>query len=316
MAKGKLNFAFHTLQLFSMIAILLGTVLNACNQKRNPLPVTKEEHRAEIDEFVQLRDQALVAEDGWLNLIGLFWLNQGSSDMGTEEQTEISLDKTGYPEHIGSFDWVGRHVMFRPAVDGVLVDGVAAEKMNTVFDVDQKIASAMEFGTLRWQVIMRGDRIGIRLRDLESKAVMTFAGVDRFPIDISWRKVARFTPYQPAKLVPLANVLGQTIPTPAVGSVSFESDGQTYHLDVFEEAEELFLIFADDTSGLETYGGGRYLYAQKADSDGLVVLDFNKAINPPCVFTPYATCPLPPLQHILPISVNAGERATYRLMVP
>lgn len=311
-----MNYRFHTLQFISMIAILLGTVLNACKQKHNPLPVNTEEHRAEIDEFVRLRDQALVAEDGWLNLIGLFWLNQGSSDMGTAEQTEISLDKTGYPEHIGSFDWVGRHVMFRPAIDGVLVDGVAAEKMNTVFDVEQKAASTMEFGTLHWQVIMRGDRVGIRLRDLESKAVTTFAGVDRFPIDISWRKVARFTPYQPAKLVPLANVLGQTIPTPAVGSVSFESDGQTYQLDVFEEAEELFLIFADETSGLETYGGGRYLYAQKADSDGLVVLDFNKAINPPCVFTPYATCPLPPLQHILPISVNAGERATYSLLAP
>ncbi|GAB2607011.1 hypothetical protein GCM10026987_00940 [Belliella aquatica] len=164
------------------------------------------------------------------------------------------------------------------------------------------------FETYRMSVLQRSDLVGLRLRNVESDLIKDFQGIDRFPVNMEWRFEARFIPYEPAKEIPISNVLGQTYPAEAIGYLSFGFEGRIYNIDALEEGDQLYLIFADGTSGAETYGGGRYLYTQKADENGIVILDFNKAYNPPCVFTPFATSPLPPRQNILELAIEAGER--------
>jgi len=299
--------------LLAFLSTMLVLVLwLSCNTKENQLQITDEEHKTEMAAWEDLRMEALTASDGWLNLIGLDWLTPGLNRMGAGEGNVVSLPEGKFPSALGEFQWSGNQVMFDAMVDGVKVDGMAVAGKVLVFDADKAIAPVMAFESLRGQLIKRGDRVGVRLRDLESEAVRSFKRVDRFPREISWRKVGHFSPYEPNKIIPLANVLGQTNPTPAIGTVSFEVDGKRLQLDAFEEGEELFLIFADESSGRSTYGGGRYLYAERPDPEGRVVLDFNKAINPPCVFTNFATCPLPPKQNILELVIEAGEKATYQ----
>lgn len=300
--------------LYSLTSLVVLTLLVQCNVKERNLQITAEEHETEMAQWEDNRNKDLLAEDGWLNLIGLFWLHPGFNSMGADSDAAVFLPNGKFPQELGVFEWSENKVTFDVKVDEVLINGEAVDGRGLVFDAENMIAPILEFQSLRWQVIKRGDRVGVRLRDLNSEAVSSFKGVDRFPREISWRKVGKFTPYEPYKLIPLANVLGQTIPTPAIGTISFEESGTILQLDVFEEGEELFLIFADESSGRATYGGGRYLYAERPDSEGRVILDFNKSINPPCVFTPYATCPLPPKQNILEVTIEAGELATYRGM--
>ncbi len=164
-------------------------------------------------------------------------------------------------------------------------------------------------GSLLFYLIRRGDRLGVRVKDSQSEARRNFRGLDYFPIDPGWRIEARFEPYDPPKSISVPNVLGQDNAEKSPGAVVFEHGGKTYRLDpVLERGEtDYFVIFGDRTNGNETYGAGRFLYV-KPPVDGRTVIDFNKAYNPPCVFTEYATCPLPPPQNKLPIRIEAGEK--------
>lgn len=295
-----------------LLAMLVVVSVSSCTTREDHLQISDKEHEIEMTAWEDLRRKALTGESGWLNLIGLDWLTPGLNRMGRGEASDVSLPDGDFPSELGVFDWSGNQVSFQAKVNGVKVDGTEVGEPILVFDAKNAIAPLMAYASLRWQVIQRGDLVGVRLRHLESEAVRNFQGVDRFPRQLTWRKEGNFKPFEPHKLIPLANVLGQTIQTPALGTVSFEAEGRSFQLDVFEEGEELFLIFADESSGQSTYGGGRYLYAEKPDARGKVILDFNKAINPPCVFTPFATCPLPPRQNILDLLIEAGEMATYR----
>jgi uncharacterized protein len=168
----------------------------------------------------------------------------------------------------------------------------------------------LSYESLHWVIIKRADAFGVRLRDYEADAVSKFEGVEQYPIDLNWRIEAKFIPYESSKTIAITNVLGQTTPNPTPGYLEFQIEGKTFTLDALgaEEDDELFLIFADETSGEETYGGGRYMYVKKADASGKVIIDFNKAYNPPCVYTPHATCPLPPRQNILDVAITAGHK--------
>jgi uncharacterized protein (DUF1684 family) len=146
------------------------------------------------------------------------------------------------------------------------------------------------------------------LRDLETAAVTQFDEIERYPVDLEWRIEAKFISYDPIREIPITNVLGQTTPNPSPGYLEFQKGGITYKIDALDAEDELYLIIADNTSGGETYGGGRYMYVKKPVSGDLVILDFNKAYNPPCVFTPHATCPLPPRQNMLDLAIIAGEK--------
>jgi uncharacterized protein (DUF1684 family) len=177
-------------------------------------------------------------------------------------------------------------------------------------DTDEKDGpTVMKSGTLTFLVIRRGDRLGIRVKDSESEARRNFKGLDYFPADPKYRVEARFEPYNPPKKIPITNVLGMLSLETSPGALVFTIDGKELRLDpIYEQGTtDLFIIFKDATSGHETYGAARYLYASPP-VNGKTIVDFNHAYNPPCAFTPYATCPLPPPQNRLPIRIEAGEK--------
>ena len=152
---------------------------------------------------------------------------------------------------------------------------------------------------------------GIRLRDSENPRIAGFTGIERFPVSEKWRIEAQFKPYDSVKIISVPTVLGTIDQSPCTGALVFEIDGREYSLDPItdEGSPGFFIIFGDATNGKETYGAGRFLGAEAAGPGGKVILDFNKAYNPPCAFSPFATCPLPPKQNVLPVAVTAGEKA-------
>jgi hypothetical protein len=168
--------------------------------------------------------------------------------------------------------------------------------------------AVLELGSLNFFVIKRGDRVGVRIRDKASPVLASFKGIDEYPIQPEWRIVARFEPSKDKK-IPIANIIGQVEDETSPGAVVFDWRGKTYRIDALEGGDDggLFLIFGDQTNGKETYGAGRFLDTE-APKDGKVVVDFNTAYNPPCAFTAFATCPLPPAGNKLQLRVEAGEK--------
>ncbi len=189
----------------------------------------------------------------------------------------------------------------------VTIDGQFVSESVLKEDLTGK-PTILELGSLRWFIIKRDDRYGIRLRDLKSRLVNEFEGIERFAVNDDWRIKAKFEAYNPPKIISIPNILGTVSEERSPGKIIFEKDEKSYSWMLLIPVEKLFFIFADETSGEETYGGGRFLYTDKADSNGIVVVDFNKAYNPPCVFTKYATCPLPPKQNYLKLKITAGEK--------
>jgi uncharacterized protein (DUF1684 family) len=250
----------------------------------------------------------LRSESGWLNLAGLFWLEEGRNHFGSGKGNRLVFPAGKIPEKAGYLLRKGDRVTLRATRgSGIKVAGKEL-RQTAVFDPEAGSAPMMSCGDLRWNVIKRGERIGIRLRDLKSPALAAFDGVERYPVDSNWRVTATLIADGGARKVAITNVLGQTTEQASPGRLRFEVGGVSHTLDALEEGDELFIIFADATSGHGTYPAGRFLYARKPGADGRTVLDFNRAHNPPCAFTPFATCPLPPRQNRLSLSITAGEK--------
>src|SRR5437867_172426 len=240
----------------------------------------QDEYKASIAKWRQRKEAELKADGGWLTVTGLFWLKEGQNRVDSAPGVfELRAGKTVYRGDDG------RTVEMKP---------------------DSKITA----GARTYTVIERAGRYGIRLRDNESKLRSAFTGMRWFPPRESYRVTARFVSYPRPKTLAIPNILGSTYPSPSPGYAVFRIDERDFRLEpVIEDGEkELFFIFRDRTAGKETYGAGRFLYTE-LPRDGKVELDFNKAENPPCAFTPYATCPLPPKQNILPVRIEAGELA-------
>jgi uncharacterized protein len=257
-----------------------------------PLVAAAVTYQAEIGAWHQQREARLRADGGWLTVTGLFWLHEGRNTFGTDPKSDIVLP-AGSP-HAGEFDLHNGKVASR-------FDGGTRELRP---DTDDFVPS----GRLRLYLIERGGRMGIRLKDPQSSYLREFHGIDYFPPREGYRVVARFVP--DPKKVPITNILGQTEPEDSPGYVVFQLQGREYRLrPVIDDpsSPDLFFIFRDLTSEHETYGAGRFLDTPPPQN-GQVVLDFNKAYNPPCAFTPYATCPLPPKENRLPVRIEAGEK--------
>ncbi|MBK7501001.1 MAG: DUF1684 domain-containing protein [Ignavibacteriales bacterium] len=289
----------------SFIIYSLLILIIACTQK----PTADPNYVKEINEWDQKRINRLKADDGWLNLVGRFWLKQGESTFGSAKDNDIVVESSKLPEHIGSFIFEDSVVTFKAKDDvEVLLDGKPVKEIVLVDD-QKKDMTVLQIGFVKFNLIIRDTLYGIRFRDLNSDLVKNFKGVERYPIDESWKIIAKFEAYNPVKEIDVPNVLGQISKEKSPGAVVFERDGKIYRIDAVDEGgDKLFLIIADQTSGEETYGGGRFMYVNKPDSTGTILLDFNKAYNPPCVFTKYATCPLPPLQNYLKLRIEAGEK--------
>lgn len=273
------------------------------------LTVFQNSFEIEHRQWRERRDRELRAEDGWLTVAGLFWLKEGANSFGTGKSMNIVLPPGAAPDQIGTLELVNGVVTLKVA-DGVTVN-VGPKVVQTYemrFDGDQQPASFLA-GSLKLSVIKRGARYGLRVRDKNSQALREFKGLEWFPARESYCVVATFTPHAEPKEMIIMNVLGDELKMKSPGVLTFELDGRTHQLrPVMENDEQLFIIFRDQTAGKTTYGAGRFLYAD-LPKEGKVVLDFNRAENPPCAFTLFATCPLPPRQNFLPIPISAGERA-------
>lgn len=297
--------AFRNLNL----AFVLFFLLFGCGKfSESGFEIDAAAHQSEVEEWYQNRVVSLKNENGWLNLIGLEWLKEGSNVFGTESNSTVKLNTDKFQGRIGELILEQGNVYFSPAVSRIFADSIEIAGKTLVFDEKQKLNANMQYGTLRWTIIKRGDAYGVRIRDLESPEVVNFQGIDRYPVNLEWRIKANFVPFRPAKDIMITNVLGQTTPNPSPGYLEFEKEGKTFRIDALDAEDEFYLIIADQTSGAETYGAGRYLYVKKPIEGDEVIIDFNKAYNPPCVFTPYATCPLPPKQNILELAIEAGEK--------
>ncbi len=259
------------------------------------------------------REAGLRAEDGWLTLVGLSWLEEGANRVGSDPAAEVPLPAGSAPRSLGVITLAGGTATFSPAAGAeVRVNGRPARTQ--VLRPQPGDHDVVTVGTLTLFVIKRGDRVGVRVKDSNSPARRNFAGLHWYPIQEEFRVAGRFTPHTAPTTIMIPNVLGAVQPWPTPGTVTFTLGGRDYALQPVldgADAKELFFIFRDLTTGEGTYPGGRFLYAPMP-VNGEVVLDFNKAENPPCAFTPYATCPVPPKENALPVRIEAGERDPHR----
>jgi uncharacterized protein (DUF1684 family) len=248
-------------------------------------------------------------KENWLPLAGLFWLKPGDNTFGTDSANAMVLPANSAPARAGLFSLTGKEVTVK------FVPGSTATiggKPATTAKLDADVTghpSVIELGTLRMHVIQRGERVGIRVKDLDSQAVKKYRGPEFYPLNPAFRVTAAWIPSDGKKMVDVPNVLGDVTPTPVAGEARFKIDGQDFALQALggDPQRGLFFIFKDLTSKDETYPPGRFLDTG-AVVDNTVVLDFNEAYNPPCAVTPYATCPLPPKENRLAVAIPAGEK--------
>lgn len=262
---------------------------------------------ADVEAWRAARVARLQAPDSWLTLVGLHWVEEGTHAIGSGKDNDIVLN-TG-PAKLGTLVRKEKEVTLTLA-DGVDAKIGDAESRSGVLAADASGApTVVRFGNSSFMVIERSGRLALRVRDNDAATRKAFPGhMDNYAIDPAWRIEAKFEPHPPGTTIEIANIINTLEPMPNPGAVVFEKDGKTHRIEAVDEGDgQLFLIFADRTSGKETYGAGRFLYAAPA-VDGKTIVDFNKAYNPPCVFTPYATCPLAPPENRLDLAVTAGEK--------
>lgn len=271
--------------------------------------VGQSTYNSEIEQWKIKRVNSLKSENGWLNLAGLFWLEEGKNSFGTATTNNIVFPKGSIANNAGYFHLSNQTVTINTAKGvQILANDHLAAPNEIVFSKEMSKSVSMSYESMHWTIIKREDKIGIRLRDYNSPLVKSFNGTDRFPTDSNWRFDAILQEPATLSTIPITNVLGQTVQMKFLGKLVFKINAQTVSLDAVEEGAELFVIFGDQTNKKETYGAGRFLYVSKPDASGKTVVDFNKAFNPPCAFTPYATCPLPPKQNMLSLAITAGEK--------
>ena len=257
------------------------------------------------------RIAALTSDSGWLTLVGLFWLRQGDNSFGRAADNALVLDHPALPARCGAFVLRGRSVRFEPAAGcAVTYAGRPVGSLELTADSGGN-PTVLELGSLRFFVIERSGNLGVRVRDLNNPHRTGFQGLSYFPVSTGWVFDAHFEPYEPAHRIRIINILGMEQDYASPGAVVFVKDGREWRLDTVLEApgdQELFIMFADATSGHETYGAGRFLHVP-VPSAGRTRLDFNESYNPPCALNDFATCPLPPPQNRLSLRVEAGEKS-------
>ncbi|MGN6327307.1 MAG: DUF1684 domain-containing protein [Rhodanobacter sp.] len=268
------------------------------------------DHRHEVEQWRADRVARLTAPAGWLSLIGLEWLKPGENRIGSAADNDIVV--AAMPSHLGVVSLRGDgSVHLALAADcEALIDGKPLREAVLVDDAGEGAPTMVSLGTVSFLVIDRDGRKGLRIRDTEAATRRDFAGIDYFPIDPAWRIEASWVPASAGQTLEMGTVIGTTEKYPVPGTARFSRDGKTFEiLPVIEVPgdAQYFVVFADRTSGRETYGAARFLYIDPP-KDGKVTLDFNKAYNPPCAFTGFATCPLAPPENRLDLRVTAGEK--------
>jgi uncharacterized protein len=298
---------------FSIFNSLIGLSLFAfsCSSPKENREILLDTiaYKNEIENWHAKRLDDLKSENGWLNLAGLFWLKEGINTFGSSENNDVVFPKEKIVERAGYFK-VKQGIVKMEVAHDVLITQNGNQVINElIFSPDSTNNPTLGYGSLRWFVIKRDKIVGIRLRDIESVGVKDFKGITRYPTNSDWRCEAIVEKSTEPKMIDISNVLGQTTPQASHGTLVFEIKGEEYRLDAIDGGkDELFIIFGDQTNEHDTYPSGRYIYVKRPDEFGKTILDFNKSYNPPCAFTPFATCPLPPNQNVLSVAITAGEK--------
>lgn len=322
------EWARHASAVGMCVVPVAALLFGACTSPPEPIPVDPEAHAAAVADFHEARVDELAAPDSWLSLIALHWLPEGETTLGSDEANDLVLPEGKAAPVVGRIVRDGGEVRFLaepgvvvtsgidstlslPAGTGAIPPDVSGDPVIS----DEALGSAgpgksivHRHGPINWILVSRGDEYALRVRDNESPVYSDFRGIDRFPTTTDWRITARWVPHEKTVLVP--NVLGTSSESESPAHLEFWVDGERHTLDVTgsPDADRFMMVFADATSGSTTYGGGRYVWFDAPDEEGRVVIDFNMAYNPPCVWTGYATCPLPTRENRLTVAVEAGEK--------
>ena len=289
--------------------------ITSCARKTPKSQIDSNVYAREMEQWRAQRLAELTSDSGWLTLIGLYWLKEGQNSVGMGPNNDIVLPTPSStdnlkPSRLGSLIVTNGVVRFEtPLASTFFVNEKPISSVELRNDA-QDSPTVMRYGSVSFQVIKRGDKLGLRVKDSQNPDRLNFKGTDFYAPDLKWRIDAQFEPYNPPKPMPITNVLGMESSESSPGAVKFGVDGQEYRIDAITEKGErhLFMIVSDKTSGKDTYPAGRYLYVDPPDASGRIVIDFNKAFSPPCAFTKFATCPLPPRQNRLPFAIAAGEK--------
>jgi uncharacterized protein (DUF1684 family) len=271
------------------------------------LAASANDYPAAVEAWRKEYEEGLRAPQGWLSVAGLFWLSEGPNRAGSDPQSDIVLPKSA-PRSAAIFDFHSGDVTVKPAAGAhLLVKGKPAVPRQKLQPDTTDHPDVITLGSLSMMVIKRGPKTGIRLRDPESEGRRNFSGLHWYPVDPQYRVNARWHAYNPPHKIAITNVLGMTEDEVTPGYAEFELGGKTWRLEPTIEDNTLFFTFMDTTAGKETYPNGRFLNTEMP-KDGHVVIDFNQAHNPPCAFTSFATCPIPPRQNRIGVAVAAGEK--------
>lgn len=305
---------FGALRVIGVFAGVLLLAACAVSQPRPDAPggesgstADEAQWRSEARAWRQRRYARLTEPYGWLSLVGLDFVDDGRWRIGAGKDMDITMPAG--PAYWGDLIVEGSRARFEPDSNDVSVDGRAGVT-GMLVQPGRDEPVWVQAADVRFQMIERNGRLAVRTRWPRSEDRTEFRGLDYFPYDPDWRVQARLDYHPPGTTMPVGSVLGDITHEPNLGAAVFEHGGRSYRLEAQAgpDDEELFFVFADRTTGRETYGAGRMLYAPMPDESGRMVLDFNRAYSPPCAFTEYSTCPLPPPENRLDVRITAGEK--------
>lgn len=281
--------------------MLLLAVLLACTptkQQATPDQLADWE-RWKVDRMDELK-----SKEGFINLVGLYWLETGEHTFGSDSSNSVVFP-VAFPARSGVLQVDNGTVTISDVAEGIMIDS-AAKSQDLVFDLEQELVKEMTYGDYVWYIIERAGNIGIRLKDLKHHMISKELDIHFFDYEPNFVVEAVFKPYPPGRTLKVDNVLGHQFEYEIEGQLRFEYQGKQYTLEPLKDVD-FFIIFSDGTSAISTYGSGRYLHVPRPGPDGKTTIDFNRAYNPPCAFTDFATCLIPPPENRLDFPVSAGE---------
>jgi len=293
---------------FLLISVFI-ILFSAC-QQQSPVVTDPDAYMKEIATWKQQRIERLKSKTGWLNLAGLLWLEEGVNTFGSDSSNQVIFPEKAAP-FCGTLTLENGIVTLSASQDsGITVDGAPVSTM-TLQDDTGGHTTLIEQGDLAWFIVKRGDKYAIRLRDYNHPNLEKLDSIPSYPVSLDYVVEATLHPFERPRTMEVATpVAGFTEQYACPGELHFRLRDEDLVLYPFSSGDGFFFVFADETTGLETYGAGRFMYSTP-DSTGRIILDFNRAYNPPCAFTPYATCPMPPRENFLPVAVEAGEKSVH-----
>lgn len=290
----------------SIALMIVVLALSSCSQAEPP--VDREAYERQIMEWRAGRLGRLKAPTGYLNQIGLFWLDSGTYTVGSAPDSDILLPSKAAPE-VGTVEVTGDGVQMQVA-DGVeVVHGDKAVRAILMADDTTPDPVQLSHGSIAWTVVRRDDRFAVRVRDFEHPFVAGFGPLPYFPVDPALRVQATLVRYEAPRIANVGTVIeGLGYHPESPGVVEFAIEDQTYTLEAYSSGDRLFFVFGDVSNRDATYGAGRFLYADLPGEDGKTILDFNRSYSPPCAFNDFSTCPVASPRNRLPIRIEAGEK--------